>query len=358
MDSACLKQSRILVVDDEPHVLLLLKKILEREGFSQVITTSHPEEVRRLYLEHRPDAVILDLKLPGKSGWEILEELRAVESEESWVPVLALTGDLGDDVRLRTLRMGARDFLQKPFTAQEAIVKVTNLLELRVVHRRNLEARNILVREVEDAHLEVVRRLTMAAEYRDDDTGNHINRISHYCVVLGQAMGMDQHTVDLLSHASAMHDVGKIGIPDHILLKPGKLTPEEWEIMKSHTEIGARLLSGSRHELLQMAEVIARTHHEKWDGSGYPRGLAGEAIPLLGRLVAVCDVFDALTSERPYKKAWPVEDAVAEIQRSSGKHFDPAVVQVFMQNLNRLLEIKRTFATPGGPEGRVNRSAA
>ncbi len=349
MDSLRLKHSRILIVDDEPHVLMLLQKILAREGFTRVITTSDPQEVYRLYMEHRPDAVVLDLKLPGKSGWEILEELRAVESDESWVPVLALTGDLGDEVRLRALRMGARDFLQKPFTAQEAVIKLTNLLELRVVHRRNLEARCNLAREVEDAHLEVVRRLLLAAEYRDDDTGNHIHRIGEYCSVLGEAWGMEERQVELLRHASAMHDVGKIGIPDHILLKPGKLTPEEWEVMKSHAEIGARILSGARSELLQMAEVIARTHHEKWDGSGYPQGLSGEDIPVVGRLVAVCDVFDALTSERPYKKAWPVEEAVAEINRSSGKHFDPRVVEVFMANLQRILEIRLTFGVVAAP---------
>lgn len=211
------------------------------------------------------------------------------------------------------------------------------MLEVKVQER---------TKELHDAHLELVQRLGRAAEYRDNETGFHIIRMGQYSALLGRAAGMTEAECEMLLHASPMHDIGKIGIPDRILLKPGKLDPEEWEIMKTHTLIGSELLSGSSSPLMQMAAIIAETHHEKWDGSGYPHGLKGEEIPLVGRICALCDVFDALTTERPYKKAWSVADAVAEIERGSGTHFDPRLVELFKQMLPEILAVKDRYADP------------
>jgi putative two-component system response regulator len=233
----------------------------------------------------------------------------------------------------------------------EVLLRIRNLLRTRFLHIEVQHQNHVLeervrerTRELEEAHhailnhtqdlreaqIETIERLAAAAEYRDDDTGQHVHRVSQNCARIALALNWPDASIDLLRKASPLHDVGKIGIPDHILLKPGKLTSEEWETMKAHTLIGASILSGSRFPLLQMAEEIALTHHEKWDGTGYSPGLCGEAIPVSGRIVAVADVFDALTHERPYKKAWPVNEAIGEIRSQSGRHFDPAVVEAFL----------------------------
>jgi len=196
--------------------------------------------------------------------------------------------------------------------------------------------------------LQIVQRLGMAAEYRDEETGSHILRMSHICALLARASGWSEADCDLILNASPMHDIGKIGIPDAILLKPGKFEPHEWEIMKTHAAIGSKLLDGDDSELMHMAREIALCHHEKWDGSGYPNGLAGEAIPQPGRIAALADVFDALTSERPYKKSWPIDAAMAYIEGNSGRHFDPALVEIFRQELPGILKIREHFT--GGDE--------
>lgn len=221
------------------------------------------------------------------------------------------------------------------------------MLELRQLYLLADERRSALQREVEQrsaeivrAHHEILQRLGMACEFRDDETGNHTRRLGAYAGLLGEELGLDASTCKLLRLASPMHDIGKVGIPDEILLKPGKLTPEEFEVIKTHTVIGARLLSGSDIPLIRAAEEIALTHHEKWDGSGYPRKLKGNDIPLAGRIVAVCDVFDALLSERPYKRAWTLEETVAEIERCRGAHFDPAVVDAFLSASPRLAQVR------------------
>jgi response regulator RpfG family c-di-GMP phosphodiesterase len=203
--------------------------------------------------------------------------------------------------------------------------------------------------ELHETQLEIVRRLALAAESRDEETGEHIDRISLLCRALALEIGMSETDAELLRHASVLHDVGKIGIPDRILLKPGKLDPEEWEVMKSHAEIGASILAGSRSPMLQEAETIARTHHERWDGSGYPAGMAGEEIPLGGRICAICDVYDALVSERPYKRAWSREEALAEIAAQRGRHFDPRLTDAFLEITNRWRtddELARWAVTP------------
>ncbi len=345
-----LKDSVILVVDDELDIVNLLMTILKHVGFENVIATDRPMDAFRLYQDHRPDAVVLDLHMPGVNGLELLRQLTDFEPN-GYAPILILTGEHDPDYKNRALLSGARDYLVKPFMPVEVIARVRNMLEIRRLYRRTAERGQELERmvaqrtlELDKAYREILQRLGRASEYRDDDTGNHARRIGEYAALIGRGLHLEDEQVEHLRRASPMHDVGKIGIPDGILLKPGKLDAQEWETMKSHVEIGVRILSGATSGLLQVAEEIAQTHHEKFDGNGYPNGLAGEEIPLNGRLVAVCDVFDALTSERPYKRAWSVEDAVAEIARCKGGHFDPRIVDVFLDNLPQVQRIRDQFA--------------
>lgn len=342
--------ARILIVDDQQPNVMLLERMLKDSGYVHVQTATDSREVARLYQEFQPDLLLLDLRMPFMDGFEVMEQLRRMNPDD-YLPILMLTTDFKRENRLRALTLGARDFVGKPFDYVEVLSRIQNLLEVRLLHNEVRDQNRMLeekvrerTRELRETQLEIVLRLARTTEYRDNDTGFHITRMSLYCHSLGCAAGMSEEECELLRHSSPMHDVGKVAIPDHILHKPGKLDPDEWEIMKTHAAIGANILSGSRSELLQMAEEIALTHHEKWDGTGYPNGLKGEEIPLVGRICGLCDVFDALTSERPYKKAWSVEEAVTEIQRGSGKHFDPRLVERFMQILPEIIEIKERYA--------------
>jgi putative two-component system response regulator len=261
---------------------------------------------------------------------------------------------------LRALDQGARDYLTKPFDRSELLARVRNLIEAHRLHKlvrdenALLEARvHERTRELRNTRLQIVQRLGRAAEYRDNETGYHILRMSHTSALLARSLGWDPGRCELLLHASPMHDIGKIGIPDHILLKPGKLSPEEWEIMKTHTTIGAHILEGDDSDVLTLAREIALTHHEKWDGTGYPQGLAADDIPVAGRIVAIADVFDALTSERPYKTAWGVDQAVDFLKHNSGAHFDPALIEVFIGRLPEVLAIRTRYAEPGGAGNRL-----
>ena len=344
-------ESRILIVDDDTSVHRALIRLLSRAGFDNVKATDEPERVLEFFESFEPDLMILDLNMPEMDGFAVLTQLREKSLDLLvQVPVLVLTGEGGRDNKRHALELGARDFLTKPCDPVELKIRVQGYLEIRHLHRK-LEAHNQELeqrvrertREVEETKHEVIQRLMAAAEYRDDDTGEHILRMSQYSELVALEYGLDEITADRILWASPMHDIGKIGIPDAVLLKPGKLTPEEWTLMKTHCEIGADLLSGSNSETLQLAEIIALTHHERWDGSGYPKGLRGEDIPIEGRIVAIADVFDALTSERPYKKAWTAEEAIAEIKRSSGSHFDPEVVEAFLKCLPGLEAISKAF---------------
>jgi len=288
--------------------------------------------------------------MPHMSGFDIMEKLHEIECD-SYIPVLVLTAQHDNKTRMRALKSGARDFITKPFDLIEALMRINNMLEIRLLHNRLRDENQELerkvqerTRELEETRMEVIVRLGRAAEYRDNETGMHVIRMSHYSEALGRMAGMDNRACSLLRAASPMHDLGKIGIPDSILLKPGKLDAEEWKIMKMHPTIGASVLAGSEHEVMLMAETIAFTHHEKWDGSGYPRGLKGNDIPLTGQIVAVCDVFDALTTKRPYKEAWTVDDAINLIKEQSGRHFNPFLVEKFLQILPEILEIKEQYA--------------
>lgn len=318
------KNARILIVDDQEANVRLLEGILKRAaGYHALRSTTDPREVMSLYVEFKPDLILLDLHMPHVDGFGVMEQLKEIVPEDVFLPILVLTADVTPEAKQRALASGAKDFLAKPFDPTEVLLRIKNLLETRSLH---LELRA----QLSDAHLEVIDRLAIAAEYRDDETGEHIKRVGQTSALVARALRLPPEQVLLIRRAATLHDVGKIGIPEHILLKPGRLTPDEFNVMKSHTTIGAKILSGGHFPLLQMAEVIALTHHERWDGSGYPRGLKGEATPLLGRIVAVADVFDILTHPRPYKKAWLAEEAIAELQRASGTQFDPSVVEVFL----------------------------
>ena len=347
-----IKLASILVVDDEPVNIRLLEKILVAEGHTNIISTIDPREVVSLYREHQIDLILLDINMPHIDGFEVMAQLKE-QHGHNLAPILVLTAQNAQEFRIKALQSGARDYVTKPFDRYELAVRVRNLLEVQLAQKCLIDQNTLLeekilerTRQLHDTRLQVVRRLGRAAEYRDNETGMHILRMSKISALLGREIGLDGYQCELLLHASPMHDIGKIGIPDQILLKPGKLDPDEWEIMKRHAQIGADILSGDDSEMMAMAREIALTHHEKWDGSGYPNGYSGEQIPLVGRIVAVADVFDALTSVRPYKKAWPVDEAVELLQKESGRHFQPLLVEQFLANLAEILEIKAAHAEP------------
>lgn len=329
---------RILIVEDEPANVRVLERLLRREGYREIVSTTDPREAHPLFIEFEPDLVLLDLHMPHLDGFQVMSALEPEIPAESYVPILVLTGDQDPEVRKRALEAGARDFVTKPFETTEVLLRIKNLLETRFLHRQlwkhneHLEERVAeRTRELADAQMEILQRLALAAEYRDDVTGQHAERVGIYSALIAEEMGLPDDQVELIRRAAPLHDVGKIGIPDAILMKPGNLTPQEFEVMKSHTDIGSRILSGSRFPLLRLARQIALTHHERWDGRGYTPEMHGEEIPLVGRIVAVADVFDSLTNERPYKAARSTEEALAEILRQRGRHFDPEVVDAFVR---------------------------
>lgn len=344
-----LHDQTIFVVDDEPVNLKLMERILATEGYRNVVSISDPHQVLPTFKEQRPALILLDLNMPGMNGFQVMQQLADLQ-DPLMPPVVILTAQNQQDSLLQALQQGVRDYLTKPFDRRELLMRVRNILDAHVAHgmvRHQKEQLEVMItertRELQDTRLEIIRRLGHAAEYRDEETGNHITRMSQMCVLLARKLGWSDSQCDLILNASPMHDIGKIGIPDAILLKPGKLEPEEWEIMKTHSEIGARLLGGNDGELLTMAREIALSHHEKWDGSGYPTGLSGRDIPLSGRIAALADVFDALTSERPYKRAWKLEDAVALIGDNRGKHFDPEMVDLFLADVDSFVKIKNAY---------------
>jgi putative two-component system response regulator len=328
---------RILIVDDEQGNVDVLTRMLKAAGYKSVEGTTDSTQAVPLLHRFRPDLILLDLTMPVMDGFAVLEQLAPLIPGDSYLPILILTGDIRFEARQRALSSGAKDFLLKPFDMTEVLLRIKNLLETRSLYlllqeqNQNLEVRVAArTRELEEARVEILQRLSDAAEYRDDDTGQHTKRVASIAVAIGRSMGLDHYTLELLRWSSPLHDVGKIGIPDSVLLKPGRLTEEEMEVMKSHTTIGARILMGGQSPLVQMAETIALNHHERWDGSGYPSGLTGEKIPIEARLVAVADVFDALTHARPYRPAWSIEETRKEIERGAGRHFDPEITRIFL----------------------------
>lgn len=342
--------ANILIVDDEPVNVLLLEKVLANKGYSNVVSTTDPTQTLPLYLQHNTDLILLDINMPVMDGYDVMEQLTR-EIGKELAPILVLTAQHDQDFRQRALDNGAIDYVTKPFNANELLSRVHNLLEVQMAHKYMRHQNEILedkvkerTQEIQHTRLQVVHRLGRAAEYRDEETGLHIIRMSKMSTIIAKAAGFDDKQCELLLNAAPMHDIGKIGIPDHILLKPGKFEAGEWEIMQTHAQIGADILSGDESDLLMMAHDIALTHHEKWNGKGYPNGLKGENIPFVGRVTALADVFDALTSERPYKEEWPIDKAVNLIKEESGQHFDPRLVEVFLQELPKIIEIKEKYA--------------
>jgi putative two-component system response regulator len=330
--------ARILVVDDQPANVTLLERMLESWGYDDVTGTTRSHEVPDLCATLDPDLLLLDLQMPAPDGFELMEILAPRIDHAPRMPVLVLTADITAATRQRALAAGASDFLSKPLDPTEVRLRIANLLETRRLERRMLEQNQQLesrvherTADLEQARIELLERLALAAEYRDDNTQEHAQRVGRTTALLAEVMGLSGAEIELLLRAAPLHDIGKIGVPDAILLKSAPLTNEEFGVMKVHTTIGAEILSGSEFDLLQTAQRIAASHHERWDGGGYPRGLHGTQIPLAGRLVAIADVFDALVNERPYKLAWPLERAVEEIVALRGTHFDPAVVDAFEQ---------------------------
>jgi putative two-component system response regulator len=353
LDEKTIKEAKILIVDDQPANVTLIEKMLDIDGYINVLSTTDPTQVESIYMEQNSDLILLDLNMPVMDGYQVLAKVREVDPD--YPPIIVLTAQSDRESRIKALDLGARDFLAKPFDRVELMTRIRNMLEVRIMTKAMKNQNKILdgmvkvrTQELNDTRLEVIRRLGRAAEYRDDMTGFHIIRMSRYSQQLGLAAGMDEKEADMLLNASPMHDIGKIGIPDSVLLKPGKLDADEWKTMQTHVDIGVEILSGSDSELMNMAAEVCQNHHEKWDGTGYPRQLSGEDIPLVGRVVAVADVFDALTTERPYKDAWPIEKAVDFLKEQSGKHFDPRLVEIFLEILPEILKIREQYAE--GPE--------
>ncbi len=342
---------KILIVDDnEPNLLVYRGMVRGLAEGASVVTFSVSAEAVRWCADNDPDLIIVDYNMPTPNGLEFIGHVRAMTGKAD-IPILMITAERDKHLRYRALESGASDFLTKPVDVIECAARVRNMLELRR-SRKSLEDRaGWLAGEVEKATAQIVAReretiwrLARVAEFRDTAMGMHIVRMAQYCRVIGEALGLDDEASELLLLSAPMHDIGKIAIPDSILLKPGKLTAAEFETMKQHTIIGHDILKNSESQLLRTAAEIALTHHERFDGSGYPRGLAGDAIPLYGRICALSDVFDALTSVRPYKEAWPVETALAEVRKAAGAQFDPAVIAAFERQFDAVLALKRAFS--------------
>lgn len=330
------KDQRILVVDDEPANVHFLQRLLEHEGYTNVITAVSGAAALSQALAQQPDLILLDLHMPGIDGYEVLDVLRTSSESGVYLPILVFTADVTREARKKALELGASDFLTKPGDAQEILLRVRNFLVVRELHFQLSDRNKTLeemvqerTKELEQSQKEIVERLALAGERRDDATGEHTRRVSELSAAIGNQLGLPERAIELLRLSSRLHDLGKIGVPDSILLKPGRLSTEEFAVIRLHCMTGANILSEGRTPLLQMAERIARSHHERFDGSGYPDGLMGDAIPIEARIVSVADVFDALTHARPYKQAWTWKEAVAEIKSQSGKHFDPTIVIAF-----------------------------
>ncbi len=349
------KVSEILVVDDETVNLELISAIFIDFPNIKVLTASDGVEAIEILKKHTPDVIVLDIRMPRMNGIEVLHVLKS-DSKTSHIPVVVLSGD--DKERKNALKSGANDFIPKPFDAEELKLRVINNIKIKKYYDLMRDMNEILQKEVmqktkelrkalelaREAEYEMVVTLGMISEFRDEETGQHTRRISYYSKLLAQLAGFSEDEQNIIFYASPLHDVGKVGIPDNILKKPGPLTNEEFETMKLHTIIGGRILdTDPRFITLQAGKIIAEQHHEKWDGSGYPYGLKGENINIYARVVAVCDVFDAMTSDRIYRPAFTVEQAIDIMKKNREKYFDPKLFNIFISNLDEFLKIKEKF---------------
>jgi putative two-component system response regulator len=352
INPSAILHGKVLIVDDQEVNIRLLERMLQGAGYDSITSTLNPGEVCELHRKNNFDLILLDLQMPGMDGFEVMEGLKAIETGD-YLPVLVITAQ--PDHKLRALKAGAKDFVSKPFELPEVLARVRNMLEVRLLHtelRKNNEVLEQRVSErtadLQENYLETLFAMTRAAEHKDEDTGAHVQRISYYSRELAKMLGMSDEFVDNIFFSSPMHDVGKIGIPDHILLKPGGFTPDEWEIMKGHAAMGAKILGNSKSPYLKMGAEIALNHHERWDGGGYPGGKNGEEIPLAARIMNICDIYDALRSKRPYKAAFDHEKTMDIISNGDGRtqpeHFDPDIFSVFRQNHTIFGDIFETYS--------------
>lgn len=361
------RKNTVLIADDDPQIVEVLTTLLEPEGY-EIVSCQDGEAAVRCAGEERPDVILLDMNMPKLDGFQALGKIRA-NPDVAHTPVVMITGEEDSDGKRRAYEHGADEFVTKPPQVAELKARVRSLVRVKTYHDQLHQHRQELENQVAErtqelestmanlrraheqlrhsAH-ETTMRLARAAEFKDEDTGAHIRRMSQYTATTARTLGYSEEDADELLQAATMHDVGKIGVPEKVLLKPGKLTQSEWAVMKRHTTFGARILAGSESSLVQLGERIARSHHEKWDGTGYPAGLSGNDIPEAARIVAVSDVFDALTSERPYKKAFPVPKAIGILREERGSHFDPHIVDAFLDCRKEILEIKEEHAEDHG----------
>lgn len=334
-------EARLLVVDDEQRNLDLMGRVLRRAGYANVVLTADPVWALDRIGQSRPDLIVMDLHMPGIDGLEMLRRLQTTLSADEAIPRLVVTADATTETRRTALALGAHDFLTKPIDVTEVHLRVSNLLQTRMLHVRLRDSNDGLedqirarTRQLEQAHHDVTRRLALVGEYRDDDTAEHTARVAALAEQLALGAGLSAEQSVLLGQAALLHDIGKVAIPDAILFKPGPLTPAELSVVRTHPVVGAHILAGSMSPMMRLAEQIARSHHERWDGTGYPDGLAGAEIPFAGRLVAIVDVYDSMSSARSYKPAWDHSAVVVAMSRLSGSHFDPALLAVFLGSLS------------------------
>ncbi len=341
MPENCIKPT-VLIVDDTPDNITVLHSILTDYNVKAATNGIKALDIASRF---KPDIILLDVMMPNMDGYTVCKKLKLDVNTRN-IPVIFITAM--DEVADETLgfELGAVDYITKPVSPPIVKARVRTHLRLYDQNRALEDLVRERTEELNESRLEIIRQLGRAAEYKDNETGLHVIRISHYCRIIASVAGMSDADVDLIFNASPMHDIGKIGIPDHILCKPGSLNAEERKIIEQHPEIGARIIGNHDAPLLNSARTIALTHHEKWDGTGYPKGLKGEEIPLVGRIVAIADVFDALVSVRPYKKAWSFENAVAYIEKEAGTYFDPTLVAIFKEQLGEITALANKFADP------------
>ena len=332
----------VLVVDDTPENIDILSHVLKAD-YKVKAALDGEKAIRIANVSPRPNIILLDIMMPEVDGYEVCKRLKA-DPATAKIPIIFITAKNQDEDEQKGLSLGAVDYITKPINP--AIVKARVATHI-ALHEQNLILENkvtLRTKELNDTRLKIIHRLGRAAEFKDNETGLHVIRMSHYAKLIASALKYDKQWSELIFNAAPMHDIGKIGIPDHILLKSGKLNDDEWELMRKHPQFGADIIGDHDSDILKMSKEIALTHHEKWDGSGYPKGLKGTDIPLSSRIIAIADVFDALTTKRPYKNAWSVEDAVEHINENAGTHFDPDLVLLFNQMLPDILLIKEQYS--------------
>jgi Response regulator containing a CheY-like receiver domain and an HD-GYP domain len=345
----------ILVVDDQLQNVELLEAQLVPLGY-EIIRAANGKDALTIITGNEIDLMLLDIMMPGMDGFEVIRRVRQ-GTKTRLLPIILVTALRETEDRVKGIEAGCDDFISKPVDKMELFARVRSLLkvkdynDLMLNYRKELESEvtarteqlKKALERIKTASLDTIYRLSVASEYKDKDTGAHIKRMSRYSAAVARRMGLDENTIETILYAAPMHDLGKIGIPDQILMKPAILDPAEWKIMKMHTVIGAKILQGSDAEFIKSGESIALSHHEKWDGSGYPNGVKGQEIPIAGRIVAIADVFDALTSKRPYKEPFTIEKSLAIVKEGRGTHFDPDVVDAFFDIQEEILNIKKQY---------------